>query len=149
MPQEESTVDSHQPAFWEKHADFAVKLAILTTAISLGSAYIIDSTMNSIVDTASPIRAKLRAVLNDEKTMVRLKGLLTTNPATHYRISVIEENSGNVTAAIEEIELAIGLLELHNADRAAKEKYAMRLQELKRKLEMPKPSTLGPKPTGQ
>ena len=149
MPQEENTIDAHQPAFWEKHADFAVKLAILTTAISLGSAYIIDSTMNSIVDTASPIRAKLRAALNDEKTMVRLKGLLTTNPATHYRVSVIEENSGNVTAAIEEIELAIGLLEIHNADRAAKEKYAMRLQELKRKLEMPKPSTLGPKPTGQ
>ena len=140
MSQEENTSASLQPAFWQRYTDFTVKLMLLTVVVSLGITYAADSIFNSFMDTVAtqfnmtPLRDKLRATLSDEKTRVRLKGLLTTNPAVHYRVAAIEERDGNVVAAIEDIELALGLLEMHGADRATKEKYTSRLQELKRKL---------------
>jgi len=136
MSQETEPVTSRQQRPGSNYVNFTVKVVIATIAISLGLAYVADSIVDSIVNTVDiqPIKSKLRKALSEERTRIRLKGLLTTNPAVNYRVSLIEENKGNLEAAIDEIELALGLLELHSADRATKDKYVSRLQELKRKL---------------
>jgi hypothetical protein len=124
-----------QPARGTSYAGFMAKVAIVTVAVALGTTYVADAILESLVNTVKlqPIKEGIRKAARDEKTRVRLTGLLTHNPAVHYRVAAIEEAKGNLEAAIEEIELAVGLLELHAADRAAQEKYRTRLQELKRK----------------
>lgn len=130
---------SPQPVRGTNYVGFAVKVAIVTIAVALGLTYVFDSILETVVNTVNavdtrPAKAKLRAALKDEKTRVRLKGLLTNNPVVHYRVAAIEEAKGRYEAAIEEIELALGLLELHAVDRATRDKYQSRLQDLKRKL---------------
>ena len=117
------------------YLSFAIKTLIATIFVSLGFLFV----ASSIVDMfdLQPVRNGLRKALGEEKTRIRLTGLLTTNPAVHYRVSLIEERDGNMNAAIDELELALGLLELHSVDRATREKYQSRLQELKRKLNAP------------
>lgn len=146
MSQNENTTTHMMSRAWlTRYIDFAVKLVIFTVVVSLGIINIADSIFTSFVEMAStqvkaagtqiqPMRTKLRAALSDEKTRLQLKGLLTTNPAVHYRVSLIEERKGNLAAAIEDIELALGLLEMHGADRATKEKYTARLQVLTHKV---------------
>ena len=132
------------------YGGFAIKVVIVTIAISLGVIFVIDSIVETItsamtsVDTQS-LKTRLQNAVREEKTRVRLKGLLTNNPAVHLRVSIMEEEKGNIPTAIEEIELAIGLLELHSADRAAKDRYVARLQELKRKLPPAQPSKPAPR----
>ena len=118
------------------YLDFAVKVAIVTFAVAIGVAFVASSVIESVINAAKlqPLKQKIRNAAREEKTRIRLKGLLTTNPAVHYRIAAIEEAKGNYEAAIEEIDLALGLLELHAVDRTTRDKYETRLQDLRRKL---------------
>jgi hypothetical protein len=135
MPEETAVAASDQQRPGSSYMGFAVKVVIVTTVVALGLVHVFVSIVEAVVNTVDTqqVRTKLRAALKDEKTRVRLKGLLTNNPAVHYRVATIEEAKGNFEAAIEEIELALGLLELHATDRATQAKYQSRLQELKRK----------------
>ncbi len=119
----------------ESYMGFAIKVAIVTVAFVVGAAFMADALLEALVNTErlQPLKERIRKATRDERTRIRLKGLLTTNPAVHYRVAAIEEAKGNFAAASEEIELALGLLELHGADRQTKERYLARLQELKRK----------------
>jgi len=110
----------------ENYWSFTIKVAIVAAVVGLGVVLVAES----MVDALVPIKNKLK----DQKTKLRVKGLFLTNPAVSYRISFIQEHEGNLDAAVLEMELAMGLLELHSSDRAAKERYAARLQELKNKL---------------
>lgn len=129
MSQESKPAASHRS---RDYAAIAVKTAIVTFIVSVGLIFVVSSTAELF--DQQPLKAGIRKALKDEKTRFRVKGLLTTNPAVHWRVSLIEEHDGNLKAAIDEIELALGLLELHSAHRAVKEKYLARLQELNRKL---------------
>ena len=91
----------------------------------------------SLKESLVPVKEQLKKELQRDRTRVRLLGLFTTNPHAHYRMSYIEEQAGNIKDAIEEIEFAIGLLELHSPDKSVKERYQNRLGELKRKLAKP------------
>jgi len=55
------------------------------------------------------------------------------NPQALLKISEIEEAEGKIDNSIREIELAIGLLEMHGADKQAIQKYSDRVNELKAK----------------
>jgi hypothetical protein len=136
MSEEEKAVPAPKPRkSGTGYVDFAVKVSIITVALALGAGYVFESIVQTLVSTVNvpSLKTKLRTAMKDEKTRIRLKGLLTTNPAVHYRVSAIEEANGNLDAAIEEIDLALGLLELHQVDRATREKYQARLQDLTRK----------------
>jgi len=124
-----------QPARSTSYAGFIAKVAIVTVAVALGTTYVADAILESLVNTVKlqPIKEGIRKAARDEKTRVRLTGLLTHNPAVHYRVAAIEEAKGNLEAAIVEIELALGLLEVNVVDRATREKYQSRLEDLKRK----------------
>ena len=74
-----------------------------------------------------------KRIKNDIGMRTRLKGLLTTNPAVHWKESVIEEGKGRFDEASIEMELAVGLLEMHSADKTVIERYSKRLNSLRAK----------------
>lgn len=119
---------------------FTLRCVIFAGILGLGLAFSVKSVLKSI-DTRATVQ-NLQRELRDEKTRIRLTGL-TSNPQVHYRVAQIEEEKGNLRGAILEMELGLGLLELHNSDRAVRERYARRLEELKRKL--PPPDSKGKK----
>lgn len=68
--------------------------------------------------------------LKNEKTKVLL-GSFIQNPAALYLASEIDEKDEKFDNAIMEIELAIGLLEMHNASEQVVRRYSNRLITLK------------------
>lgn len=54
------------------------------------------------------------------------------NPQALLKISEIEEGEGKIDNAIRETELAIGLLEMHGADKLVIQRYFDRLNKLKK-----------------
>jgi hypothetical protein len=137
MSQGAQTTAPEQAKPGTNYVAFAIKTIILAIVVSLAIVYMAESIMSMVVEAVDlqPVKTRLRKVTDDERVKIRLKGFLTTNPAVHYRVSQIEEQRGNLANAIDEIELAVGLLELHSSDRSAKDRYMARLKELKRKLE--------------
>ena len=65
-----------------------------------------------------------------EQTKLYLLGLVQ-NPAALYKASEAEERDGKLKNAIRDMELAIGLLEMHNADKQVIKRYYGRLDQLK------------------
>lgn len=53
------------------------------------------------------------------------------NPAALYKTSEIEESAGRLDNAMRDVELAIGLLEMHGADKQVTRRYNERLEKLK------------------
>lgn len=52
------------------------------------------------------------------------------NPQALLKVSEIEESEGKIDNAIREMELAIGLLEMHGADKQVMQKYTDRVKKL-------------------
>ncbi len=68
--------------------------------------------------------------LKDER--IKLAGLgLIQNPAALYKMSVTDAENGQTENAIRDIELAIGLLEMHGTDKLVIKRYQNRLEEIK------------------
>ncbi|MDH4127183.1 MAG: hypothetical protein OEV44_00405 [Spirochaetota bacterium] len=65
-----------------------------------------------------------------ETDRLRLLGLLTHNPEVHYQWSLYQERNGKIKEAVQEMELAMGLIE------PDKELYRDRLKKLKNKLKL-------------
>lgn len=105
------------------YVGFTIKVETVPIAISVGLVLVLNSIVDTFVNTVDTrgVRTKLRTAFKDDKTLVRLKGLLTDNPAVNYRVSATEEAKENFDAAIEEIESALGLIELHASDRTTRE----------------------------
>lgn len=55
------------------------------------------------------------------------------NPEALYMVSEVRESENRLDLAVREMRLAIGLLEMHNADAAVLKKYRDRLDRLKAK----------------
>lgn len=123
-----------------EYVSFAVKSAIFSAVFAGVFSVGLIITLGAIVpdaytlkESVSALKDYFRTELQRDKTRIRFTGLVTNNPAVHYKISLLEEEKGNLGGAIEEIELAIGLLEMHSADKSVRDRYARRLDELKRK----------------
>ena len=69
--------------------------------------------------------------INEKQNKFYLLGLIQ-NPAALYRSSEVHESSGNLDNAIRDMDLAIGLLELHSASPTVIERYTKRLNALKK-----------------
>ena len=67
--------------------------------------------------------------INEKQNQLYLLGLIQ-NPAALYRSSEVHESSGRLDKAIRDMDLAIGLLELHGASHTVIERYAKRLNAL-------------------
>lgn len=84
-------------------------------------------------DQLNDLKAKLQKQFRNEQARIQLTGLLTTNPYVYWRVSEIMEQKGDIERAIEQMQLAIGLFELHPSDKEARQRYAARLKELQKK----------------
>ena len=102
---------------------FTVRALVVVMLIAIAIAALIP-------DIAGPLKRELRR----EEARIRISGLLTSNPYVHMRVSQIREQKGDLQGALDELELAIGLFELHGSDKAARERYVARRDELKKKL---------------
>ena len=67
--------------------------------------------------------------INEKQNQFYLLGLIQ-NPAALYRSSEVHESTGRLDKAIRDMDLAIGLLELHGASPTVIERYAKRLNSL-------------------
>jgi hypothetical protein len=65
---------------------------------------------------------------------LRLTSALTRSAEVHYRMSYVEERDGNLEKAVDELELAVGIAELHAHDAASLARLHDRRDELLRKL---------------
>ena len=128
----EPEANSTTPEPGNPYVAFAIKTAIVVTIVAVGTVLTASFLMDSV--DLDPLKASLKKTFREEKTRLRLRGLLTTNPAVHYKMSTILEQGGDIPQAIEEIELGIGLLELHSAEKSVRDRYAQRLTGLKSKL---------------
>jgi len=75
------------------------------------------------------LKYSIRKAAKDEKTRVALMSFIQ-NPAALYRASEIDEKDGKFNDAVMEMQLAIGLLEMHNADQLVIKCYTDRLGHL-------------------
>ena len=70
-------------------------------------------------------------ILKEEKTKLYALSFIQ-NPAVLYKVSEIEEHNGKLGNAIRAMELAIGLLEMHGAEKHVIKRYQDRLEKLSR-----------------
>lgn len=103
----------------------------------------------------SALTYSMKKAAKDEKTRVALMSFIQ-NPAALYRASEIDEKAGKLDDAVMEMQLAIGLLEMHNANQLVIKRYATRLDQLTTKITTADeyspnpgsaPGTLRPEPT--
>lgn len=86
-----------------------------------------------ILPDSDELRSKLRR-LDTEKSKLAWLSFIQ-NPQSLLKISEIEENEGKLDNAIRETELAIGLLEMHGADKQVIQRYTDRIKKLMSKKE--------------
>ena len=102
----------------------------------------------------SALSYSIKKSAKDEKTRVLLTSFIQ-NPAALYRAAEIDEKGGNLNDAAIEMQLAIGLLEMHNANQLVINRYTTRLDHLNSQLKtagehlpssVPATATLSPEP---
>ena len=71
----------------------------------------------------------LTKIFKEEKTKVLTLSFIQ-NPEALYKLSEIEERKGSIRSAIRDVELGIGLLEMHGADRQVIKRYSNRVVQL-------------------
>ena len=77
----------------------------------------------------SALSYSIKKAAKNEKTRVALMSFIQ-NPAALFRASEIDEKAGKLNDAVLEMQLAIGLLEMHNANPLVIKRYTTRLDHL-------------------
>lgn len=80
------------------------------------------------------VSGSLKRELRTDETRIRLSGFFTTNPYVHLKVAQIKEQKGDLRAALDELELAVSLFDLHAPESAARQQYVARRDELRQKL---------------
>lgn len=93
----------------------------------------------------SALKYSIKKAAKNEKTQVSLMSFIQ-NPAALYRASEIDEKAGKLNDALLEMQLAIGLLEMHNASQPVIKRYMTRLNHLNSQLEIASENSLSPEP---
>lgn len=79
-------------------------------------------------------RMEFDSTPRNDPVRLRLTDALTSSPEIHYRMSIEEERNGNLEKALDEIELGLGLVELHPRNKVNHAKYESRREQLKRRI---------------
>lgn len=99
----------------------------LKTAIVLGLSAVF---LNMVLPDFSAINKTMNHTLEQEKSKIILTSFIQ-NPVALYKLSEFNEKDGKISKAILDVELAIGLLEMHGATSATIAKYQDRIAYLK------------------
>jgi len=118
-------------------AALCVALLVMAWVLLLTGAVVARSAMHEGMFAARAASAAHEAgeIVKRPNIRFRLIGLSTGNPAVHWKVADIYERDDRLDRAVDEIELAIGLLELHSSPAEVRNRYATRLADLRRSLE--------------
>lgn len=149
MPRRQSATPSvsQQPyrRFWRPAGKILLFTIIFLPVVSLGilvSLTTVIPSSFSLREDARWLKDWVRAELNrlqpdptlrNDAWRLRL-GALSENPENHYRLSFVEETDGNLEKAIDEMDLALGLIELTPQESLQYGIYRKRSDTLKQKL---------------
>jgi hypothetical protein len=108
---------------------FILKLSLVVIALQL---FLPDFSQlsNGLYEQLFAMRARISLITRDERTQIYALGLIQ-NPAALYQISLLDESKKQYGGAIRHMQFAIGLLEMHGAEKAVLKKYQDRLEALK------------------
>lgn len=126
---EENKPNNSLRSFWM----FTAKAVVITILLALFlDAYIPDfyEIREDLSQQKSALKTKVANVLKEERTKLYVLSFVQ-NPAALYKTSEIAEHDGRLDSAMRDMELAIGLLEMHNADKQVIKRYNDRLEKLK------------------
>ncbi len=127
-------MEDHKTDRW---SDFWLPVA-KTAAILLLVGVFLDYVLPDSADVRTEVAAFKRQITKNFKDdRAKLYALsFIQNPAALYKTSEIAEREGKIDSAIRDIEMAIGLLEMHSADKLVIKRYYERYERLaKLKLE--------------
>lgn len=114
-----------EPLVTQKIRQFAIKASIIFMLFTVASGYIIQDIQTRV--------SSVKSLVPKNKYRIMLMSFIS-NPVALYKLSVLDEQEGNLEDAIVEVELAIGLLEMHGAKQQVIDRYAEQLRELSSKI---------------
>lgn len=126
---EEKKTNNSFRSFWM----FTAKAVVITILLALFlDAFMPDfpQIRENLSQQKAELKAKVVNVLKNERTKLYALSFVQ-NPAALYKTSEIAEREGRLDSAMRDMELAIGLLEMHGADKQAIKRYNDRLDKLK------------------
>ncbi|MBI4985088.1 MAG: hypothetical protein HZC24_07030 [Rhodocyclales bacterium] len=119
--------DERHNDFFDQIVRFAAKTAVVVILVALGVKWVTPELRQGFGDKW----AKLAQELGRDQPRLMLTGFLVRNPAVHWKVSEVKEREGDLAGAAEELELAVGLLEMSRADPAVLRRYQDRLAALR------------------
>lgn len=125
-----------------KSTSYGSQLIIFTIKAAIVFTLVIVATVVLIPDF-SALSHSIKKEAKIEKTRVALMSFIQ-NPAALYRASEIDEKAGKLNDAVIEMKLAIGLLEMHNANQHVIKRYTARLDHLNSQLKIVSEKSLSP-----
>lgn len=129
------------------YLSFGIKSTILALIAYILFTAMVDVIVDALNDTTRTTSSTIYATIANgakairdepgklfsEGVQIRLKGFFSANPAAHYRLASMYEQKGSISAAVLEMELAVGLLEMHSSEKAVLARYLNRLNDLRDK----------------
>ena len=122
---DDKKTDDSIKSFWS----FATKAVFI--------ALILGITIETLLPDFSKIEADIKTTLSkqinrlkDERSKLYVLSFVQ-NPAALYKTSELAESDGKYESAIRDMDLAIGLLEMHGADKQVIRRYYDRVEKLK------------------
>lgn len=126
---EEKKTGNSIRSFWM----FTAKAVVITILLALFLDAFIPDVSHIREDWSkqkAALKVKVAKALKDERTKLYVLSFIQ-NPAALYKTSEIAERDSRLDSATRDMELAIGLLEMHGADKLVVKRYNDRLDKLK------------------
>lgn len=108
---------------------FTAKVIVFLVLIGIFSVVMLPD-LDEVNYYVNEVKHSLTKIFKEEKTKVLMLSFIQ-NPEALYKLSEIEERKGSIRSAIRDVELAIGLLEMHGADKQVVKRYSDRALKLK------------------
>jgi hypothetical protein len=129
-------MQSNSKLFYSELVLFSIKAAIAFILFIIAMAV--------YMPDFSALSYSIKKEAKKEKTRVALMSFIQ-NPAALYRASEIDEKAGKLNDAVMEMQMAIGLLEMHSANQLVINRYTTRLDQLNSQLKITSENTPSPR----
>ena len=121
-----------EPLITQNIKQFAIKAAIVFLLIVIASGYILQEVQSWKYSLMSYLPKEMNYIPKEKNRVILLSFI--QNPAALDKLSTLDEKDGNLENAVAELELAIGLLEMHGARQEVIGRYKAKLRELNGKM---------------
>lgn len=121
-----------EPLVTQNVRQFVIKASIIFILIVIASGYIIQEIHAWKYSVMSYFPKEINHIPKEKNRVLLLSFI--QNPAALDKLSMLDEKDGNLENAITELELAIGLLEMHGARQEVIDRYEVKLRVLNSKM---------------